>query len=36
MVAPGQPAATLTIAGPGAVSLIPAKTNGAPFSVRFV
>src|SRR6478736_3617952 len=34
--APGQPAATLTIAATGAFSLIPAKVNGAPFSSRLV
>ena len=36
IVAPGHPAATLTIAGTGASSLIPANVNGAPFSSRFV
>src|SRR5687768_15477877 len=36
MVAPGQRAATLTMAGTGALSLMPAKTKGAPFSSRLV
>src|SRR3569832_611905 len=34
--APGQPAATLTMAATGAVSLMPANTNGAPCSLRSV
>src|SRR4029079_3974988 len=34
--APGQPAATLTIAATGAFSLIPANVKGAPFSLRLV
>ena len=36
IVAPGQPAATLTMAGTGALALIPANTKGEPFSSSWV